>query len=234
MRLPSRPRRAKEALARLRRGYPPRHAFLDHATPFQLLVAVALSAQWQDRLVNRVTPALFARFGTPEAMARASPEEVLALIRPATFAPTKAQRLVEMARLLVERFGGGVPRTLEDLTSLPGVGRKTASVVQGYVWGEAESVAVDTHVKRVSYRLGLTTTLDPDRAADELGALYPRKDWPDLNYYLIQHGRAICRARKPSCGDCLVADLCPKVGVLDAGGGKRAHPTKRPLPRGRR
>jgi endonuclease-3 len=173
-----------------------------------------LSAQTTDASVNQATPALFARYPTPAALAEAPVEDLRRLLRPIRFSESKAPRLRELARLLVERFDGEVPRTMADLTSLPGVGNKTAAVVQGYLWGEAESVAVDTHVKRVARRLGLTSTDDARRAERELGALYPKSEWPDINFYFIKHGRTICRAPRPLCEECLVNDICPKVGVV--------------------
>lgn len=218
--------RASEALARLRREHGPRYAFLRHDTPFQLLVAVALSAQTPDALVNQVTPALFAKYPSPERMARAREESILVIIRRVNFSPGKARRLREMARALVERHGGEVPRSLAELVELPGVGRKTAAVVQGLAWGEAESVAVDTHVLRVSYRLGLTREEAPDAVADDLARVVPRAEWPDVNFYLIAHGRSVCVARRPRCEACELADLCPKVGVTEtAGGAARKAPT---------
>lgn len=206
-------KRGAEALARFRDRYGERVSYLHHRTPFQLLVAVILSAQSTDAGVNRATPALFRAYPDAERMAKASVDDLFALIGTVNFARAKARHLQGMARQLVERHGGEVPRTMADLTSLPGVGRKTASVVQGYVHGEAETVAVDTHVARVAERLGLTSSREPRKAERELEALYPRAEWPDVNYYFIAHGRAICRARRPLCEECLVKDVCPKVGV---------------------
>lgn len=221
--------RALETMARFRRAYGPRYAYLAHGSPFQLLVAVILSAQAPDAVVNRVTPALFAAYPTARAMAQAPEEELRRLVEPVSFARSKARHLRGAARLLVERHGGEVPRAMEDLVALPGVGRKTASVVQGYVWGEAEAVAVDTHVRRVSFRLGLTTREDPDQVAEDLGALYPPRDWPDVNFFFIRHGRAVCVARRPRCGECLVADLCPRRGVtaVAAGPGAQSPPPRK-------
>lgn len=208
-------------MARFRTQYGERYSYLRHETPFQLLVAVVLSQQNTDAGVNKVTPALFAKYGTPEAMARARVESIRALIEPIRYAWTKAPRLKEMARRIVDDFGGEVPTTMEELTSLPGVGVKTASVVQGYVLGRAEAVAVDVHVGRVAYRLGLTTSpTNADRSSRELGALYLEKDWPDVNFYFIKHGRTTCVARRPFCGDCVVRDLCPRVGVTEARGAR--------------
>ena len=215
---------ARSVLERLRLEYGPRRAFLHHESPFQLLVAVILSAQNTDAGVNKVTPALFAKYPTPERMARARVDSLRRILEPGVqYARTKAPRLKETARRIVEEYGGEVPRAMEDLTSLPGVGRKTASVVQGYVWGEADAVAADTHVQRVGYRLGLVSRQDARAAERELAAIVPRAGWPDVNYYCIAHGRAICRAIRPACPRCVLKDLCPKVGVTEMA----AQPTGR-------
>lgn len=220
--------KAPEVLARFRREYPPRYAYLHHETPFQLLVAVILSAQAQDATVNRRTPGLFAKYPTAERMARAEPQDLYDLLEPITFARSKAKRLVGMARMLVERHGGEVPTTMEALVELPGVARKTASVVQGYVTGRAEGVAVDTHVRRVSYRLALTDQEAPPKIETDLMALYPPEDWPDINFYFIWHGRhGPCVARKPRCPECIVEDLCPKKGVTEMGVPKGTPPAPR-------
>jgi endonuclease-3 len=213
--------RAPEVLARFRREHPARFAYLHHGSPFQLLVAVILSAQARDATVNRRTPGLFARYPNAETMARAEPEDLEGLLAPITFARSKAKHLVGMARMLVERHGGQVPSAMADLVELPGVARKTASVVQGYVSGRAEGVAVDTHVRRVSYRLALTDEEDPKRIEKDLMALYPPEDWPDINFHFIWHGRhGPCVARRPRCPECIVQDLCPKVGVTEMGAPK--------------
>ena len=152
-------------------------------------------------------------------MAKARVVGIRRIIEPGVqYAWTKAPRLKETARRIVEDHGGEVPRAMADLTRLPGVGRKTASVVQGHVWGEAEAVAVDTHVKRVAYRLGLTTREDARVAERELAEVFPPKAWPEVNFYCIAHGRATCRAIRPACGRCVVRDLCPKVGVRETSG----------------
>lgn len=214
---------APEALSRFRAAYPARYSYLLHETPFQLLVAVILSAQAPDALVNRRTPGLFAKYPTPEAMMGATRDEVFALIDPIPFAYTKAKHLLGTARLLVEKHGGALPRSMEDLVELPGVARKTASVVQGYVFGASEGVAVDTHVRRVSYRLALTEHEAPPRIEKDLMALYPPEDWPDVNFYFIQHGRhGPCVARRPRCPECIVEDICPRKGVTEVGAPKGA------------
>ena len=223
------PAKAPEVLARFRAAYPPRYSYLRHETPFQLLVAVILSAQAPDALVNKRTPGLFARFPTPEAMMGATQQEVFDLLHPIPFSWTKAKHLLGAARILVEKHGGALPRAMADLVELPGVARKTASVVQGYVFGAAEGVAVDTHVRRVSYRLGLTEHEAPPRIEKDLMALYPAPDWPDINFYFIQHGRhGPCVARRPRCPECLVRDLCPRRGVDEVGAPKGGPGTTPP------
>ncbi|MEA3199368.1 MAG: endonuclease [Thermoplasmata archaeon] len=205
--------RGPAALARLEREYGPRYSFLDHGSDFQLLVAVILSAQTPDALVNKVTPALFKRWPTPQKLAKADPDDVLAAIRRVNFSHGKSQRIVACAQKLLDEFGGQVPRDLDALTSLPGVGRKTANVVQGHLFGASTGVGVDTHVKRVSFRLGLTDQTEPEDVERDLNRVFAPADYPDVNFCLIAHGRAICRAPRPKCPDCLLADLCPKKGV---------------------
>jgi endonuclease III len=223
--------RAGEVLARFRETYPEPYSYLHHGSPFQLLVAVILSAQAPDALVNRRTPGLFGKYPTPEAMRNATVEELADLVHPVPFARSKARYLKETARLLVERHGGEVPRSMEDLTALPGVARKTASVVQGYVFGASEGVGVDTHVRRVSFRLGLTSEETPQKIERDLMALHPPEDWPAINFYYIQHGRhGPCVARRPRCPGCVVEDLCPRQGVTEtappAGPRKAATPAR--------
>lgn len=215
------PRGAKErapvVLARLREAYPPRYCFLDgREDPFRLLTAVILSAQCTDEQVNRVTPALFAKYPTPEALARAPRADVERLVYSTGFYKNKAKNIQEMAAQLVEEHGGVVPRSMEELTALPGVGRKTANVVQSNCFGLVEGVCVDTHVGRVARRLGLTRHEDPGKAERDLMALHAREDWPDVTYLLISHGREVCDARKPACDRCVLADVCPKAGVAKA------------------
>jgi len=205
--------RAPEALARLRRRYGAWRSYLDHETPFQLLVAVALSAQTPDALTNKVTPELFRRWPDAASLAEAHPDDVLEVIRPLNFSYGKSRRLVAAARMVRDEFGGEVPRAMEDLVKIPGVGRKTANVVQGHAWRASEGVAVDTHVKRVAFRLGLTANEDPVTVERDLNRLYPKEHYPLVNFYFIAHGRATCTARRPACPDCVLADICPKRGV---------------------
>jgi endonuclease-3 len=205
--------RLKKILAVLKERYPDAECALDHASPFQLLSATILSAQCTDVRVNMVTPALFKRFPTPEAMAKASVSEVEGIIRSTGFYHQKAISLVTSARLLVENFGGKVPRTMKELLTLRGVARKTANVVLGVCYGLAEGVVVDTHVKRLSYRLGFTRQEDPVKVEKDLVKIVPQEDWIWIAHALITHGRAVCKAINPQCPECPLERLCPKRGV---------------------
>jgi endonuclease-3 len=205
--------RAAEYLRRLQRAYPDARCSLDHRNAFELLVATILSAQCTDARVNMVTPALFARFPDARAMADADTEELERMIKSTGFFRSKAKSLRGMARALVERNDGQVPSTMEELTRLPGVGRKTANVILGNAFGRNEGIVVDTHVTRLSQRLGLTRETDPVRIEQALLPLFPREQWTLLAHLLIDHGRAICEARVPRCGECFLADLCPSARV---------------------
>ena len=205
--------RAPEALARMVEEYEAPYCFLRYGSPFQLLVAVILSAQCTDAMVNKVTPDLFAAYPTPRALAEAPRADVERLIHRTGFYRAKAKSIQGTAQAIVERFGGEVPRTMADLMTLPGVARKTANVVQSEVYGLSEGVCVDTHVGRVARRLGLSRSEDPVKVEADLMRLYPQEAWSDVPYYFIRHGRAVCDAKKPRCGACLLADLCPKRGV---------------------
>ncbi|HET8656289.1 MAG TPA: endonuclease III [Longimicrobiaceae bacterium] len=196
-------------LERLAGAYPESRCSLDHETPFQLLAATILSAQCTDALVNRVTPGLFARYPTPEALAAAPAEEVEETIRSVNFYRNKAKSLQGMARALAERHGGEVPRTMDELVRLPGVGRKTANVVLGVAFGIAEGVVVDTHVKRIANRLGLTKSDDPEQIERDLLKLLPPGSRVVFTHRVIDHGRAVCVAREPRCGGCVLRELCP-------------------------
>lgn len=196
-------------IRRLRAAHPDAHCELQHEGAFQLLVATILSAQCTDRRVNLVTPALFARYPDPASLAAADAAEVEAIIRSTGFYRNKARNLIAMARALVERFGGDVPRTLAELVTLPGVGRKTANVVLGDAFGTPEGVVVDTHVGRLSRRLGLSAAEDPERVEADLVRLVPRGHWTLLSHLLIFHGRRVCAARAPRCDACVLADRCP-------------------------
>jgi endonuclease III len=189
--------------------YPESRCSLVHDTPFQLLLATVLSAQCTDARVNQVTPALFARYPAPQLLGAADPAEVEEVVRSVNYYRTKARALIGIGQALEERFGGEVPHTLEALMSLPGVGRKTANVVLGVAFGIAEGVVVDTHVKRVARRLGLTAATEPDRVETDLLPLLRESDRVVFTHRVIDHGRAICLARQPLCSTCALADLCP-------------------------
>ena len=216
------PTPAETALARTRRArridralaerYPDARCELDFRNPFELLVATVLSAQTTDVRVNLTTPGLFARWPDAEAMAGADPSELEEVLRPTGFFRAKARSLTGIGRALVERFDGEVPARLEDLVTLPGVGRKTANVVLGNAFG-VPGITVDTHVQRLSHRLGYTTSDDPVVIEAELGALLERRDWTMASHRLIFHGRRTCFARRPACGACPVASLCPSAGI---------------------
>ena len=200
--------RARETLARLDLEYPDARCELDHRNPYELLAATILSAQCTDERVNTVTPALFARFPTPEDLAVADPAEVEDLVHSTGFYRNKARSLIGMATALVERFDGEVPSAIEDLVTVPGVGRKTANVVRSVAM-DLPGLPVDTHVGRLSIRLGLTTQTDPVRVEFELDEMLPPADWGRFSLLLILHGRRVCAARKARCDDCVLADYCP-------------------------
>lgn len=206
--------RAKLIFKRLARAYPDAKCALDHRNAFELLCATILSAQCTDARVNLVTPTLFARYPTPEALAAASPVEVEEIIRSAGFFRNKTKSLIGMAQALVGNHGGEVPRSMEQLRPLPGVGRKTANVILGNAYGINEGVTVDTHVGRVSRRLGLTRHDDPVKIELDLMPLYPRKDWALLSHLFIFHGRRMCIARRPKCEECVLNDICPSARLF--------------------
>jgi endonuclease III len=207
------PVRAPEILTRLRAAYPDARCALDHRGAFELLCATILSAQCTDVRVNLVTPVLFGRYPTPETLARAKQADVEEIIRSTGFFRNKARSLIGMAQALVADHGGEVPRTMEQLQSLPGVGRKTANVILGNAYGINEGITVDTHVTRLSRLLGLTRHADPVKIEQDLMALFPQDQWALLSHLLIFHGRQICVARRPRCQDCVLSDLCPSSTV---------------------
>jgi endonuclease III len=198
---------------RLAETYPRAECSLDFRSPFQLLVATILSAQCTDKRVNAVTPGLFQRWPDAAALAAARQEEVEGVIRSTGFFRAKARSLLGCSRALVERHGSAVPRSFADLVRLPGVGRKTANVVMGAAFGDATGVVVDTHVGRISRRLGLTRRADAVRAERDLVALLEPDQWIAFSHRLIELGRGVCLARRPRCAGCPLADLCPRVGV---------------------
>ncbi len=204
---------AREVVRALDRLYPDSRCALEHSGPFQLLVATILSAQCTDVRVNMVTPALFARYPSANPLAGADQAELESFIRSTGFFRAKAKNLIGMATKLVSDHGGEVPVDLDALTELPGVGRKTANVVLGVAFKVASGVVVDTHVKRLAYRLGLTKSKDPTIIERELIAIVPKASWVSLSHQLIEHGRKVCIARKPRCGECALAAICPRLGV---------------------
>lgn len=204
---------ALEELAILERTYPHAMTALEYHSEFQLLVAVILSAQCTDARVNMTTPALFAKYPSPEKLARAKPADVEKIIKSCGFFRMKTKNIIACARDLVERFGGRVPHEREELESLAGVGRKTASVVIAAAFGEA-ALAVDTHVFRVSHRLGLTVGTTPRKVEEDVTKLVPQEKWGDASHWLILHGRQICKAPTPRCDRCPVNHLCPTPGII--------------------
>jgi len=193
--------------------YPDAHCELEHRNPYELTAATILSAQCTDQRVNMVTPLLFHRFPDPESLAGARQEEVEEIIRSTGFFRSKAKSLIGMAQRVTEFHDGEIPRSMEELTALPGVGRKTANVVLGNAFGIDEGVVVDTHVKRLATRMGLARGETPERIEEELMALLPRERWTLLSHLLIFHGRRVCAARKPRCEVCVVSHLCPSSRV---------------------
>ncbi len=206
--------RAIEVCRRLDDRYGPVECFLDHENPFRLVIAVLLSAQTTDAQVNKVTPELFRRWPTPEAMASATPTEVAEVIKSLGFYKTKAAHCVETAQMIVADYGGQVPADMKELVKLPGVGRKTANIVLNVGFGIVEGIAVDTHVNRIAHRLRLspkTHEKEPLKTEQDLLKIIPRAYWASVNHQWISFGREICSARTPRCGDCPLADICPSA-----------------------
>ena len=227
--LPAARRRAGRIVGTLRRRYPDPRVPLRHDSALQLLVATILSAQCTDVMVNRVTPALFARYPTAADFAAAEPRALEDLIRPTGFFRQKARAIMEAARTLVERFGGQVPDTMDDLLQLEGVGRKTANVILGGFYG-IPGVVVDTHVRRLSQRLGLTASADPTQIEHDLMRLVPRRAWSDFSLQLIFLGREICTARAPRCPVCPLNRYCPSARYNGTPPWMRRRPTSRERP----
>jgi endonuclease III len=207
----------EELYSRLATAYPDAHCALDHRNAYELLAATILSAQCTDKRVNMVTPLLFERFPTPAALAAARQEEVEEIIKSTGFFRNKAKSLIAMATALVDLHGGDVPQDMDALVKLPGVGRKTANVVLGNVFGRNEGIVVDTHVGRLSRRLGLAADEDPVKVESTLMPLFPQDRWTMLAHLLIEHGRQICDAKKPRCGDCVLRDICPSAELQGLG-----------------
>ena len=206
-------KRAPEIYDRLAAEYPDARCALDHRDPYELIVATILSAQCTDERVNMVTPALFAKYPDAQALSAAKPEDLEEMIRSTGFFRNKTKSLLGMSSAVVEKHRGEVPRSMEELVKLPGVGRKTANVVLGNAYGIDEGVVVDTHVSRLSNRLGLSRESDPVKIEQDLIRLYPRNRWTMLSHLLISHGREICDARRPECERCVVNHLCPSSRV---------------------
>jgi endonuclease-3 len=213
---------AAKTLARLGKQHPTAHCELDFRSPFELVCSVVLSAQTTDANVNKATPALFARFPDAKTLAVVEPIEVEPLVSTLGFFRMKSKSLVGLARALVEKHGGEVPQTMDELVALPGVGRKTANVVLGVLWNKPEGVVVDTHVMRLSQRLGWTKNADPGKIEKDLCKILPCKEWDHTGHVLIFHGRRCCFARKPECEKCSVSDVCPAAfDAEDVGRKKR-------------
>lgn len=206
--------RLPEIVRLLRELHPDARCALDFENPLQLLVATILSAQCTDERVNKVTPVLFARYPNARALAEADREELEQIVHSTGFYRNKAKNIQEACRRIVTEYGGEVPSNMADLLSLAGVARKTANVVLGNCYGIADGIVVDTHVKRLSERLGLTTQTDPEKIERDLMAMSPQSDWIDLSHLLIFHGRRVCDARKPRCADCPICYLCPSAVLL--------------------
>lgn len=210
-------KRAKAVLARLRVAIPEPICELEHASPFELLVATILSAQSTDKMVNKVTPELFRRWPTPAALATASQEDVEVVVKATGFFRAKARSIRTTAQALVDRFGGEVPRTMAEITTLQGVARKTGNVVLGTAYGIATGVTVDTHAGRLARRLELSEHDDPAKVEADLMALLPKKEWIATGHRFVLHGRYVCLARKPRCAECPLAEACPSVEAKPRG-----------------
>ncbi len=209
----ARKKHARKVITRLRKRYPVAECALLHETPFQLLAATILSAQCTDERVNSVTPKLFQKFPDAESLAKATQSQVEKIVKSLGFFRAKAKNLRGMAQRLVEEYDSELPRTVEELIKLPGVGRKTANVLLGTAYGIPSGVVVDTHVRRISNLLGLTESQNPEIIERELCEVLPKKEWINYSHRLIHHGRQICIARRPQCTDCPLLKICPRVGL---------------------
>jgi endonuclease III len=212
-----------ETLAALKKIHPDAHCELDHEGPFQLICATVLSAQTTDVNVNKATPKLFAAYPDAKTLAKADPKDIEPVVSSLGFFRMKSKSLVGLAKALVERHGGEVPRSMEHLAKLPGVGRKTANVVLGVIWNDPDGVVVDTHVSRISQRLGWTKNTDPVKIEQDLCKIIPQKEWDITSHLLIFHGRRICFARKPNCEGCGINELCPSAFKAEDVGRKVGH-----------
>lgn len=206
-------KRTAEIIKRLKKAYPDAHCALNHSNAFELLVATILSAQCTDERVNIVTETLFRKYRAPQDYLEVDAAELADDIKSINFFNNKTKSIRGTAQKIVENFGGEVPQTMDELLTLNGVARKTANVVLGNAFGIASGVVVDTHVARLSTRLGLTTEKTPEKIERDLSEIVPQKDWVMFPHWLIFHGRKICNARKPKCSQCVLSDICPRIGV---------------------
>lgn len=204
---------ASEVLSKLKLRYPNPQTALDWEDPWQLLVATVLSAQCTDKQVNKVTPEFFRRWPRPQDLAQAELDDVAVVIKSAGFYRNKSKNLVAAAKIIVSRFGGDVPSSMDDLLVLPGVARKTANIVLSGAFSINKGIAIDTHVKRIAFRLSLTDSTNPDVIEKDLMPLFPRIEWANVNHMLVFFGRDVCKARKPLCVECELEEICPRVGV---------------------
>lgn len=211
-------KRTNEIIKRLKKAYPDAHCALNHTNAFELLVATILSAQCTDERVNIVTATLFRKYRNPQDYLNVSQEELANDIKSINFFNNKTKSIQGTAQKLVENFGGEVPQTMDELLTLNGVARKTANVVLGNAFGIASGVVVDTHVSRLSQRLGITTETTPEKIEKDLSELVPKKDWVMFPHWLISHGRSICNARKPKCEECVLSDICPSCPIFTGKG----------------
>jgi endonuclease-3 len=222
--------RTAEIIKRLRKAYPDAHCALVHSSAFELLIATILSAQCTDVRVNIVTADLFRKYRSPQDFLNVSQEELEKDIRSTGFYRNKARNIQAACRRIIEEYGGEVPRTMEELLTLGGVARKTANVVLGNAFGIASGVVVDTHVSRLSQRLGLTENTTPEKIERDLAELVPKRNWVMFPHWLIYHGRQVCVARKPRCPECVLADICPSRDIFYPATQSKAARSKLPAP----
>ena len=218
---------AEEINRRLKKAYPKAACALNHTSPLELLIATILSAQCRDERVNQVTASLFRTYRTCEDYLQVSPQELEEDIRPTGFFRNKTKSIQGACRVLLERFGGNIPKTLDELIVLPGVARKTANVVLGVAFGIPSGVVVDTHVGRLARRMGLTKNERPDKVETDLMSLLPKSEWIDFSHRMILHGRQICIARNPRCRDCTIASICPSAQIAELPRTKRSYPNRK-------
>lgn len=211
---PDRKKHAREVIRRLRREYPDAHCALNHTSPFELLIATILSAQCTDARVNIVTADLFRKYRGPADYLKVTQAELEHDIHSTGFFRNKAKNIQAACKRIIEEYAGNVPQTMEDLLSLGGVARKTANVVLGNAFGIASGVVVDTHVSRISQLLGLTAKTTPEKIENDLKEVVPKKDWVMFPHWMIRHGRKVCIARRPKCGECVLADICPSALLM--------------------